>query len=160
MDEIYKILKYRLVGLNLLLVILSAVLMFYTFIAVPVFFILTSNLYDIFGYHFVLLRRSKNMPEKIIIRSYRITQIMFDLTLLILLVIVFHPYAALSGAVLKLFGVQDALYYTFLQIVFPEKWTWLKWTPFGFIMNNLSKTQVLIQLILGIILSIIVFMLK
>jgi hypothetical protein len=155
MKEIIQILRYKLVGLNLFLVIVFSFAMFYLEYLVPVFFILTSNLYDILGYHFSLIRRTKVMPEKIIIRSYRINQIMFDVTLLILLAVVFSPAAAFAGAVLKLFGVQDVLYYIFLRMEFPEKWTWLKWTPLGIINKSLSLKIVILQSVVGIIISII-----
>ena len=157
MKEIIKIIKYKLVGLNLLLIILSGALMTYSIYLTPVFFILTSNLYDILGYHFALIRRSKVMPEKIIIRSYRITQLMFDLSLLILISVVFSPVSALSGAILKVFGVQDVLYYIFLQMELPERWTWLKWTPLGFLTKSLSKNMVIIQAIIGTVLAGLLF---
>lgn len=157
MKEIIKILKYKLVGLNFLLVILSAAFMTYSIYFIPIFFIFTSNLYDILGYHFALIRRSKIMPEKIIIRSYRITQLMFDLSLLILLSVVFSPVSALSGAILKVFGVQDVLYYIFLQMELPERWTWLKWTPLGFLTKSLSKHMVIIQAIIGTVLAGLLF---
>jgi hypothetical protein len=157
MKEIIKILKYKLVGLNFLLVVLSGVLMTYSIYIVPVFFILASNLYDILGYHFALIRRSKVMPEKIIIRSYRITQLMFDLSLLILISVVFSPVAALSGAILKVFGVQDVLYYIFLQMELPERWTWLKWTPLGFFSKSISKNMVIVQTIIGTIFAGLIF---
>ena len=153
MKEIIQILRYKLVGLNLFLVIVFSFAMFYLEYLVPVFFILTSNLYDILGYHFALIRRTKVMPEKIIIRSYRITQIMFDVTLLILLAVIFSPVAALAGAVLKLFGLQDVLYYMFLRMEFPEKWTWLKWTPLGIINKSLSLKIVMLQSVIGIVIS-------
>jgi hypothetical protein len=154
MKEIIQILKYKLVGLNLFLVIVFSFAMFYLEYFAPVFFILISNLYDILGYHFALIRRTKVMPEKIIIRSYRINQIMFDFTLLILLAVAFSPVAALAGAVLKLFGVQDVLYYIFLRMELPEKWTWLKWTPLGIINKSLSLKIVMLQSVAGIIISV------
>jgi hypothetical protein len=43
-------------------------------------FILLSNLFDILGYHFSLIRRTTQIPEKIIIHSYRINQFMYDVT--------------------------------------------------------------------------------
>ena len=156
MKEILAILKYKLIGLNLLLVILSGATMFISIYFVPVFFILISNLYDILGYHFTLIRRSKIMPEKVIIRSYRVTQLMFDLTLLILTAVLFNPFVSFSSAVLKVFGVQDILYYVFLRMELPEKWTWLKWTPLGMIFKTLSKTQVIIQCLFGIFLAVLI----
>lgn len=93
------------------------------------------------------------MPEKVIIRSYRITQIMFDITLLIVIYVIFSPIIALSSAILKLFGVQDLLYYFFLQMKLPEQWTWLRWTPFGLFKKKFSKHIVIGQAFLGIVIS-------
>ncbi len=98
------------------------------------------------------------MPEKVIIRSYRVTQLMFDLTLLILIAALFNPYISFSSAVLKIFGVQDILYYVFLQMELPEKWTWLKWTPFGLLSKKLSKRSVLVQVFFGIFIAIIILL--
>lgn len=160
MKEIIQIFKYKLVGLNLILVIISSIIMFYVEYFAPVFFILISNIYDILGYHFALIRRTKVMPEKLIITSYRITQLMFDLTLLILLAVLFNPVISLSAAVLKLFGMQDVLYYIFLQMNLPEKWTWLRWTPFGLLFGKLSKRIVFTQVFLGILIAVLMLFLE
>jgi hypothetical protein len=93
------------------------------------------------------------MPEQEIIKAYRINQLMFDIMLLIILGLVFGWLTALCGALLKLFGVQDITYYIFLQKPLPGKWHWLKWTPFGLIKKILSKEEVIIQAILGGIIS-------
>lgn len=153
MKEIISIFRYKLVGLNLLLILLSGILMFLNDHFVPIFFILTSNIYDILGYHFTLIRRTKIIPDKVIVRSYRITQLMFDLTLLILLAVLFNPVISLSAAVLKLFGLQDLLYYLFLKIKLPAEWTWLRWTPFGIFKEKLSKKTVLMQVSVGIVVA-------
>jgi hypothetical protein len=116
-------------------------------------FILLSNLFDILGYHFTLIRRTTVMPEQEIIKAYRINQLMFDLMLLLILGLVFGWIPALSGALLKFFGMQDITYYIFLQKALPEKWHWLKWTPFGVMKKILSKKEVIAQAILGVIIS-------
>lgn len=131
----------------------------YTIFAVPALFILLSNLFDIFGYHFTLIRRTTTMPEKEIIKAYRINQIMFDLLLFIAAGLIFGWIPALSGITLKIFGVQDILYYLFLQKSLPEHWHWLRWTPFGFIKKILTKTQVIIQALFGVIISIVMLIL-
>jgi len=122
-----------------------------------VFFIVFSNLYDILGYHFTLIRRTTKMPEKIIIKSYRINQLMFDVVLLILLGLYFGWVFSLCGAILKIFGLQDLLYYFFLQKKLPLKWTWMKWTPLGFIKGNLSRVEIILQGIFGTIIFLIIF---
>lgn len=160
MNELINILKYRLVGLNVLLVLLIGAISFYEFRFAPLLFILLSNLYDVLGYHFSLIRRSTQLPEKIIIRSYRINQMMFDVLLLILIGLLFDWIASLSGWILKQFGLQDVLYYLFLSKKLPDKWTWMKWTPLGFFKGDLSKKEVLLQAVTGVILSLFILVLR
>ncbi len=131
---------------------------YYSFI-VPLLFLLFSNLFDILGYHFTLIRRSTKMPEREIIKAYRINQLMFDVLLLLILGLLFGWIPALCGALLKIFGVQDITYYIFLQKSLPEKWHWLNFTPLGFIKKNLTKSEVVLQAIVGIIICVILIIL-
>jgi hypothetical protein len=133
-------------------------LVYYSPFAVPVLFILASNLYDILGYHFILIRRLDYLPEKEYIRSYRLIQLMFDITLLLLLGVSFGWIPSLCGGLLKIFGVQDLLYYIFLKKPFPKIWTWLKWTPLGFFKRKLTLTEVTIQAIAGIIFIVLILL--
>jgi hypothetical protein len=160
MNEFINILKYRLVWLNFLLCCLVGMIAFYEFRAGGLLFILISNLFDILGYHFSLIRRMNQLPEKIIIRSYRINQFLFDLLLLTLIGFLFDWIIALSGWIMKLFGLQDILYYIFLQKKLPAKWTWMKWTPLGFFKGNLTKNEILIQSVIGILVAIILLILR
>jgi hypothetical protein len=160
MNEVINILKYRLVWLNVLLVLITTAISFYEFRFAALVFILLSNLYDILGYHFSLIRRSNQLPEKIIIRSYRINQLMYDILLLILIGFLFDWIASLAGWIMKQFGLQDVLYYFFLSKKLPEKWTWMKWTPLGFIKGNLSKNEILIQAFIGVFISLIILVLR
>lgn len=153
MKELIDILKYKLVALNLLMVLLFIGLVYISPLAIPALFVLVSNLYDILGYHFILIRRQNFLPEREYIRSYRIIQLMFDITLLLLLGISFGWVPALCGGLLKIFGVQDLLYYFFRKKPLPKTWTWLKWTPLGIFKPKLNLTEVLIQAGAGIILS-------
>jgi len=77
MHELIKILKYRLLWLNILLSILFAVVSFFINEVSAILFVLISNLFDILGYHFTLIRRSKEIPDKIIVKSYRVNQLLF-----------------------------------------------------------------------------------
>jgi len=153
MKDLLSILKYERIAFNVVLVILFMVLVYYSAFAVPVLFILASNLYDILGYHFILIRRLDYIPEKEYVKSYRIIQLMFDITLMLLLGVSFGWMPSLCGGVLKIFGVQDLLYYIFLKKPFPKIWTWLKWTPLGFFKRKLNLSEVVIQAFAGIILS-------
>lgn len=160
MNEFINILKYRLVWLNLILCIIFTILSFSFFKTAAVLFILLSNLFDILGYHFSLIRRSTQLPEKIIIHSYRINQFMYDVLLLIIIGIQFDWVAALAGWILKIFGLQDVLYYIFLKAKLPQKWTWMKWTPLGFFKGNLTKGEILIQAVIGILIAIVLLILR
>ena len=158
MKDLLSILKYELITLNAALTLLFIGLVYYSPFAVPVLFILASNLYDILGYHFILVRKLDYLPEKEFIRSYRIIQLMFDITLILLLGVSFGWIPSLCGGLLKIFGVQDLLYYIFLKKPFPKICTWLKWTPLGFFKRKLTLTEVTIQAIAGIILSVLIIL--
>ena len=153
MNELINILKYRLVWLNLILCIIFLILSFYFFESAALLFVLLSNLFDILGYHFSLIRRTTQLPEKIIIHSYRINQFMYDMLLLIIIGIQFDWVAALAGWILKQFGLQDIFYYLFLKTSLPQKWTWMKWTPLGFFKGNLSRDEIIIQALTGIVIA-------
>ena len=153
MNELINILKYRLVWLNLILCIIFLILSFYLFEFSALLFVLLSNLFDILGYHFSLIRRTTQLPEKIIIHSYRINQFMYDLLLLIIIGIQFDWVAALAGWILKQLGLQDIFYYFFLKTSLPQKWTWMKWTPLGFFKGNLSRDDIIIQALTGIVIA-------
>lgn len=158
MKEIFDILKYKCIASNVIFMIFFMPLNYFTDAAVPIFFILTSNLYDILGYHFILVRREDFLPEKEYVRSYRVIQLMFDITLIMLLGISFGWIPALCGGLLKIFGVQDLLYYVFLKKTFPKIWTWLKWTPLGFFKQKLHLSEVIAQAIAGIILVVLILL--
>ncbi|HEY6625903.1 MAG TPA: hypothetical protein VIZ21_03030 [Ignavibacteriaceae bacterium] len=153
MRTLKNIFLYKLTGLNFLLVLLLVAISFYTSFAVPLLFLLVSNLFDILGYHFTLIRRTTTMPEKEIIKAYRVNQLMFDAMLLVILGLLFGWIPAFCGVILKLFGVQDVTYYIFLQKSLPEEWHWLRWTPFGWFKNVLTKNEVVTQAITGVIIS-------
>lgn len=99
------------------------------------------------------------MPEQEIIKAYRVNQLMFDAMLLVILGLLLGWVPALCGVLLKLFGVQDVAYYIFLQKSLPEKWHWLKWTPFGLVKKILSKKEVVVQAVLGAIISFVILIL-
>lgn len=158
MKELISILKYKRVSLNIILILVSIFFSAYSVLAVPLFFVLTSNLFDILGYHFILIRKQNFLPEKEYIRSYRIIQLMFDITLMILLWVGFGMLPALCGGLLKVFGVQDLLYYFFLKKPFPNIWTWLRWTPIGFFKQKLNLLEVFLQAATGTIISFLIIL--
>lgn len=85
---------------------------------------------------------------------------MYDVLLLIIIGIQFDWIAALAGWIMKLFGLQDILYYLFLKQGLPKNWTWMKWTPLGFLKGNLSRIEILIQVVVGIIIAVILLIIR
>ena len=159
LETLKNIFFYKLTGLNFLLVMILIAISFFTPFAVPLLFLLVSNLFDILGYHFTLIRRTNTMPEKEIIKAYRINQLMFDVILLIILGLLFGWVPALCGAILKIFGAQDITYYIFLQKPLPQEWHWLKWTPLGWFKKILTKNEVVFQAIAGLLICVVILLL-
>lgn len=153
LNALKNIFFYRLTGLNFLLAIVTASLTQLSEFFYPVTFLLLSNLFDILGYHFTLIRRTTVMPENEIIKAYRINQLMFDVLLLAFIVILSDWITAAASAMLKLTGVQDVTYYIFLKKPLPVKWTWLKWTPLGLFRKVLTKYEVILQAASGLIIA-------
>jgi hypothetical protein len=160
MNELLKILQYRLIWINVLLIIFLTFIVFYIFEASAFLFVLVSNLFDLLGYHFSLIRRTKEIPEKIIVRSYRVNQFLFDLVLLLLIGVQFDWIAALAGWIMKLFGLQDVFYYLFLQEKLPPKWNWMKWTPLGWFRDDLTKNDIVVQSSLGILIAVLLLIIR
>lgn len=159
MNEFKEILKYKFVSLNISLCLITTALAFLMFQFSAFSFVLYSNLFDIFGYHFTLIRRSKDIPEKVIVKSYRINQFMFDLVLLLIIGVQFDWIAAFGAWMMKLFGLQDVFYYLFLKEKLPLKWTWMKWTPLGWFKGDLTKNEIIIQAVIGTVISILILFL-
>lgn len=78
---------------------------------------------------------------------------MFDVMLFIIIGLLTEWVPAFCGVLLKITGVQDLMYYLFLQMSLPEKWTWLRWTPIGLFKKILTKKEVLFQAVIGAIIS-------
>jgi len=159
LKELFEIFRYRLLWLNLILVALSIVLMFHYKIILLLAFVLLINLYDILGYHFTLIRRSTNVPDKVIVKAYRVHQLLFEILIAVLIGLLFGWQYSITCGILKWFGLQDLLYYLFLQKKIPDKFTWMKWTPFGIIKGDLSKFEVIFQATIGIIIAILIIIL-
>jgi hypothetical protein len=159
LNEFKNIFLYKLTGLNFILILILIAISFYTPFAVPFLFLLTSNLFDILGYHFTLIRRTTTMPEQEIIKAYRMNQLMFDSMLFIFLGLLFGWVPALCGVILKLFGAQDVTYYIFLQKPLPQEWHWLRWTPLGWFKNILTKNEVVFQAIVGLVICVVILLL-
>jgi len=160
MLDLLIILKYKRVWFNIILCFLTGILSFFVFEFSALFFVLLSNVFDILGYHFTLIRRTNQIPDKIIVKSYRVNQFLFDALLLLLIGIQFSWVASIAGWIMKLFGLQDVFYYLFLKEKLPLKWNWMKWTPLGWFKGDLTKNEIVIQSIVGILIAMILLTIK
>jgi hypothetical protein len=160
MLDLLIILKYKRVWLNIILCFLTGILSFIVFEISALFFVLLSNVFDILGYHFTLIRRTNQIPDKIIVKSYRVNQFLFDALLLLLIGIQFSWVASIAGWIMKLFGLQDIFYYLFLNEKLPLKWNWMRWTPLGWFKGDLTKNEIVIQSIVGILIAMILLTIK
>ncbi|MFZ1517363.1 MAG: hypothetical protein WAU11_01230 [Ignavibacteriaceae bacterium] len=160
MLDLLIILKYKRVWLNIILCFLTGILSFIVFEISALFFVLLSNVFDILGYHFTLIRRTNQIPDKIIVKSYRVNQFLFDALLLLLIGIQFSWVASIAGWIVKLFGLQDIFYYLFLNEKLPLKWNWMRWTPLGWFKGDLTKNEIVIQSIVGILIAMILLTIK
>ncbi len=160
MLDLLIILKYKRVWFNIILCFLTGILSFFVFEFSALFFVLLSNVFDILGYHFTLIRRTNQIPDKIIVKSYRVNQFLFDALLLLLIGIQFSWVASIAGWIMKLFGLQDIFYYLFLNEKLPLKWNWMRWTPLGWFKGDLTKNEIVIQSIVGILIAMILLTIK
>lgn len=159
----FQVLSYRFLWVNLILIFVSFYLSLVNPLFSPFLFVLLSNFYDMIGYY-IVLKRQWSMPsdvytalkEDFYVAGYRIIQNLFDYLLLFVIYQNFGFKYALSSFVLKLFGLQDVLFYLFLKIRFPRVWTWLKWTPLGVLKGNLKNSEVLIQSLAGVLIAILI----
>ncbi|MGQ9798115.1 MAG: hypothetical protein ACUVRG_02310 [Ignavibacterium sp.] len=101
MKELFEILRYRLFWLNIFLLIISALMMFHYHFLSLITFALLINLYDILGYHFTLIRRSAQLPDKIIIRAYRVHQLLFEILFMLFIAFVIGLKYAISCSIIK-----------------------------------------------------------
>jgi len=125
-------------------------LMFYSYTA-PIGFILILNTFDLLGYRNVLKAELHNTDIEL--SSYRVMQAMFHVMILTLIYFVYGGEVALCGGLLHWFGLQDFIYYIIGGYDFPKIWSWLRWTPLGLIKGDLSNTEMIIQLIIGLIIG-------
>jgi hypothetical protein len=166
-NNLLKIVSYKSLWLNWISVFITLISLLFTPVASPLFFVFYSNLFDVYGYYFVLRRLWT--PDGIsdyalgysVLVAYRIIQNFFDYTLLVLIWVLFGFKFAFAGWVLKMFGLQDILFYGVLDIEPPKVWTWLKWTPFGLLENlirgkGLENWLVIVQAGLGFLIYILI----
>jgi hypothetical protein len=132
-------------------------LLFYPFTS-PLGFILLFNAFDLLGYRNVL--DNENTTNKFQVASYRIMQIMFQATLIVLLWRFYALKYAIAAVMMHWLGCSDLLFYIIANYSIKIEWTWLTWTPVGVIANiwkkGLNDIDVVLQAIAGIIIYLII----
>jgi hypothetical protein len=116
-NEFVKLVRYAYLPYNWFLFFMALIAQFFTPMIAPLFFIFTSNLFDVYGYYFVLRRLwsedggNDYAQGYNVVIAYRVIQNLFDYTLLALIWVLFGFKFALAGWILKIFGFQDVLFY-------------------------------------------------
>jgi hypothetical protein len=80
----------------------------------------------------------------------------------ILILLSFYIYGfkvALLFVIVHRFGFCDLLFYWLTRQHLEDVWTWMAWTPLGWIKGVLSKKEVLIQSFVGILIAILSYIL-
>ena len=152
---IWKVLTYKLIWLNIILFFIFTIGTYFFHPLAPFTGILLINIFDMYGYDFVLRNHWKGIqPDEEIVTAYRIIQKSFEGLVILFLFVLFDWQAALGCFLLIMFTVQDLIYYFFLQYKYPDVWSWLRWSPLGWIYKDLKHWQVIVQAIVGIIIVI------
>ena len=134
-----------LIGIALLLPIYNVA----QFFTVIIGFNLLFNFFDLLGYRNVL--ESENNNHGIELPSYRIMQVLFQVTLLTVIYLLYGWKVAASAELLHWCGLQDLLYYLVGNYKLPGVWTWLSWTPIGFFKDVVTDNELFLQIILGFV---------
>lgn len=98
-------------------------------------------------------------PYRRLLCSYRVTQTMFQITLIALTAIL-DIRVAVAWLLMWWFGVEDILYYGIGRYPLADSWSWLAWTPFGiFHPSPLSRSSVIIQAVVGVVFAVGIYIL-
>uniref|UniRef100_A0A6M3XUN3 Uncharacterized protein n=1 Tax=viral metagenome TaxID=1070528 RepID=A0A6M3XUN3_9ZZZZ len=152
---IWKVLTYKLIWLNIILFFIFTIGTYFFHPLAPFTGILLINIFDMYGYDFVLRNHWKGIqPDEEIVTAYRIIQKSFEGLVILFLFVLFDWQAALGCFLLIMFTVQDLIYYLFLQYPLPKRFTWIRWSPIGFIIGDVPTWLVIVQGVIGIIIVI------
>lgn len=112
----------------------------------PVAFVLLTNAFDLIGYGSIMETVSNSTYflsavsglYSVIIPYYRIIQKLFSWCLVVTIWSITGNWIIALGCLFANFGgAQDLLYYFFGRYNFNQSYTWLKWTPYGYIIWKL-----------------------
>ena len=107
--------------------------------------VLIYTVYDLIGYE------NTDKGNLFRLQAFRITSYIF-FCLLVWFLCLKNIQSGIAFAVLLIFGVCDLLYYLIgLYPIKGVRWTWLRWTPWGWFKKELSTVQVILQAFAGII---------
>jgi len=141
-----------LMGIALLLPIYNTA----QFFTVIIGFNLLFNAFDLLGYRNVLQSETHN-TQGIELPSYRIMQSLFQVTLLVLIYLLYGWKVVLCAELLHWCGFQDWLYYFIGRYKMPGVWTWLTWSPVGFFNGDVTDKELTIQILIGMMVSILIY---
>ena len=151
-----------LIGFSIGMTLLSLVCPFTIILA----FVSTFVFYDIVGYAYIAGKFDWDEPASItehdsalLLRSYRILQGTFHILFMLLILVAFGWKYAIACELLHWFGVADLLYYWIYDTPLPKIWTWLSWTPFGIFIKSMPNWVMLLQCVMGLLLSLIIIFL-
>ena len=150
-----KIIFFKLIWLNIILFFAFAIGTYFYHWLAPFAGILLINIFDMYGYDFVLRNHWKGIqPDEEIVTAYRIIQKSFEGLVILFLFVLFGWQAALGCFLLIMFTVQDLIYYFFLQYPLPKLWTWVSWSVLGWFIGDLKNWQMFLQAAIGILITI------
>jgi hypothetical protein len=153
---------YVLAAIFIISLIVSIFVVPYT---IPIAFVSIFCFIDVVGFkHFsecgdVLICSAQHPSDLIkaqrVLPAYRILQVTLQISFLTLILTNFGILYVIASETLHWFGVQDILYYWTVKQKHPYIWGWLHWTPFGIIAGDLKNSVVILQSIIGILISIL-----
>jgi hypothetical protein len=129
-------------GYSFLLGIITGVLAYFLNIPYlyPLAFVLITNAFDLTGYGNIqqVISEYDTTIYRVTIPYYRIIQKLFNFTLAGLIWSITDNWIIAVACLCANFGgFQDLLYYIFGRYNLNQNYTWLKWTPYGYIIWKL-----------------------
>lgn len=120
----------------------------------PLAFVLLTNAFDLIGYGSIMETVSNSTYflsavsglYSVIIPYYRIIQKLFNWLLVVTIWSITGNWVIALGCLCANFGgFQDLLYYIFGRYNLNQNYTWLRWTPLGWLIKDLNKWEFIIQ---------------
>ena len=130
----------------------------------PLAFVLLTNAFDLIGYGSIMQTVSNSTYflsavsglYSVIIPYYRIIQKLYNFTLVGMIWSITGSWIIALGCLCANFGgFQDLLYYILGRYNLNQNYTWLRWTPLGWLIGDLNKWEFIAQGLISFTLIII-----